>query len=267
MDFTPVLQNDFFKEGFLGYGEKGDITAFSFAHILPLIIGIGLILLIYFNRDRIRYSKYENTYCVILGILCIIGELLYYWRLCYVGGGGTNTKLTNMLTKFPLQVCDLTAIVSSIMMLNKNKSCYQYCAYVCLTLGLIPLFTVEQIASCGPTYLRYYQYWIQHIMPIVATFYMTFVHNFKIEKKGIIITLSLLYVLAAISMYANATIPGAHFMYLAGDTFIAKYFPDSQMLRLIIMTIAAIPLFFLVYYLVHKFNLKEERRLNALITC
>lgn len=263
MDFTPVIQNNFFKEGFLGYGEKGDITAFSLAHILPLVIGIGLVLLIYFNRDKIRKSKHENTYCVILGIFCIIGELLYYWRLCYVGSGGTKSELTHMLTKFPLQVCDLTAIVSSIMMLNKNKTCYQYCAYVCFTLGLIPLFTVEQITTCGPAYLRYYQYWIQHIIPIVSTFYMMFVHNFIIEKKGIFITLALLYPLAAISMYANITIPGAHFMYLVGDTFIAKYLPDSQILRILIMTAAAIPLFCIVYHLIHKYNLKEEKRLKA----
>lgn len=262
MNLTPVLQNDFFKQGFLGYGEEGDILAFSFAHIVPLIIMVICILLIYFKRDNIRESKHENTYRVILGVICLLGELIYYWRLCYVGSGDISKP--NMLSKFPLEVCDLSAILAAIMLLNKNKSCFQYCAHVCLTLGLLPLFSVDVISTCGPHYIRYYQYWFQHIGPVVGTFYMLFVHNFKIEKKGIIFTYIALFLLAAISIPANSLIKDAHFMYLQGDIFISKYLPDSQILRLLIVSVCALPLFFLVHYLVHKFNIKEEKRLKEL---
>lgn len=261
MDLTPVLQNDFFKEGFLGYGEEGDILAFSLAHIIPLILMMICILLIYFKRDEIRKSKYENTYRVILGVICLLGELIFYWRLCYVGSG--DVEKTNMLSKLPLEVCDLTTLIAAVMLLNKNKGCFQYCTYVCLTLGILPLLSVDVISTSGPLYIRYYQYWFQHIGPVLSVFYMLFVHNFKIEKKGIIFTYITLFLLAAISIPANNIVKDAHFMYLQGDVFISKYLPNSQIIRLLIASVFALPLFFLVYHLVHKFNIKEEKRLST----
>ena len=49
-----VSHAEFYKDGFFGYGEKGDFTYFSFWHFLPIILLIGGIILTYFLKDKIK---------------------------------------------------------------------------------------------------------------------------------------------------------------------------------------------------------------------
>lgn len=241
---------NFYKNGFFGYGETGDFKSLSLAHFMPIIIAIVLIVLIYKYKEEIKNSKYENTIRLVLGLICLLAEFGFYWRLIY--SGPTKSTRNDFLAYLPIQVCQWSCIFAVIMMLNKNKFFFQYCCYVCLTLGLIPLVTPVVISREGPTYFRYYQYWCEHLAPIVSVLYMYFVHNFKPKKKGMLVAYFFLYVLVFFATKANNAISEVDYLYLVGNLSLAAYLPNNQYIRVAIISVALLPLFFLINYLFNR---------------
>ena len=206
---------EYYSEGFFGYNQTETFKYFSFAHLLPIILlGIG-IYLVYRFRDKLREWKHEDTFRTLMGVLLILNESAYYWRLLYVGNSQDGTS---MLTFLPLQVCEWTAYIAAFMLIKKNKHLYDIAFYVSLTLGLIPLATPAVLMQVGFGHFRYYSFWLEHILPIFGVFYMTFVHGFRPDFRRVYKPFAMLSILACLAIYANMHIEGANFMYLAAET-------------------------------------------------
>ena len=223
---------EYYHEGFFGYSETQLFNYWSIAHLLPLILlGIG-IFLIYRYREFFRNWKHEDTFRTLLGALLIFVEASYYWRLLYVGNSQDGTQ---MITFLPLEVCMWTAYIAAFMFIKKSKHLYDITFYIALSLGLLPLVTPAVIMKVGFGHLRYYTFWLEHLLPILGVFYMTFVHGFRPDYRKIYKPLAVLVVLASVAIYANLHIPGANFMYLssgtAGDS-LANILPESVWARL-----------------------------------
>ena len=69
---------EFYKDGFFGYGEKGDFKYFSFWHFLPIIILIAAIILTYIYRKKLASYKHEKHVRFILGCAILLFEAGYY---------------------------------------------------------------------------------------------------------------------------------------------------------------------------------------------
>ena len=243
-----TFKYEYYHEGFFGYSLEEDFSYFSLAHLVPIFLLIGAIYLVYRYREKIASWKGEETLRFCLGALLILNEGFYYWRLLYVGNGGSSV-LDPMLTYLPFQVCEWSAYIAAFMLMKKSRHLFDICFYVCLTLGAIPFFTPAVIMYTGPGYARYYQFWIEHALPIFAVFYMIFVHQFKPDYKKVYKPFAMLFVLAVIAMIANSHIEGANFMYLAkgtaGDS-IANVLPQNLWVRLGLYVVILCVLFALV---------------------
>ncbi len=237
---------EYHSEGFFGYSETPIFKYFSLAHLLPiLLLAIG-IFLVYRYRDRLRDWKHEDTFRTLMGVLLIFNECSYYWRLLYVGNSQDGTQ---MLTFLPLEVCEWTAYIAAFMLLKKNRHLYDIAFYITLTLGLIPLVTPAVLTRSGLAYFRYYSFWIEHIVPMLGVFYMTFVHGFRPDFRKVYKPLLMLSVLACFAIYANLNIPDANFMYLAAGTpgdSLANVLPSNIWLRLLVAFLILCVLFTLV---------------------
>ena len=240
---------EFYSSGFFGYSDTKDFSYFSLAHFLPIIILAVAIYLVYRYRDKLRNWKGEDSFRMIIAIVMILIEFAYYWRLLYVGTSGKEKQL---LTYLPLEVCEWTALIASIMLMKKNKHLFDIAFYIAMTLGVIPLITPAVIEYTGPGYFRYYQFWLEHLLPIFSVFYMIFVHGFKPDWKKAYKPLCFLLVLATFAIIANFNIPNANFMYLAATTdgdSLANILPQNIWLRalvgigliLVLFTIVSIP--------------------------
>ncbi len=210
-DFTY----EYHSEGFFGYSETPVFKYFSLAHLLPIFLLAVGIFLVYRYRGKLRAWKHEDTFRTLLGVLLIFNECSYYWRLLYVGNSQDGTQ---MMTFLPLQVCEWTAYIAAFMLIKKNKHLYDVAFYVTLTLGLIPLFTPAVITRVGLGHYRYYSFWLEHILPMLGVFYMTFVHGFRPDFRKVYKPFAMLAILAGLAIYANLHIPDANFMYLAAGT-------------------------------------------------
>jgi len=246
----------FFSEGFFGYGEKGDFQYFSIWHFLPIILLITGIILTYRYRDKIRNSKHEKTFRFILGTAMLIVEMSYFWRVLYIGCSDIGE--TNLLSRLPFQICEWTCIFAALMVLTENKSCFDIDVFVCLTFGLLPLILPAVIQRAGPTYYRYYQFWLEHILPIYSVFYMMFVKGFRYNIKKVYKPLIFFVILGAICIYLNNQIPNATYMYLQGDDLgeaITAIAPKSQYGRLLVLLgieAVLVAVEYLIFRLVYK---------------
>jgi hypothetical integral membrane protein (TIGR02206 family) len=233
---TKPFEYEYYHEGFFGYSLEENFSYFSLAHILPILLLIGAIFLTYKYRAKLASWKGEEIFRFCLGAALIFNEAFYYWRLLYVGNGGSSVQ-DPMLTYLPFQVCEWSAYIAAFMLMKKSRHLFDICFYVCLSLGVIPFFTPAVIMYTGPAYARYYQFWIEHALPIYAVFYMIFVHNFKADYKKIYKPFAMLAVLATLAIIANNNIESANFMYLAkgtaGDS-IANVLPQNIGVRLVL---------------------------------
>ena len=243
----------FFKDGFFGYGEPGDFTYFSPAHFVPILVLIAAIWLVWHFRDRLRDWKHEETLRFFMAFTLMILDMSYYWRLLYVGS--SDPAQQTLLLELPLQVCGWTCIACIFMLAKKSPVLYQFCFYTCLTWGIFPLVTPSVITATGPAYYRYYQFWLEHMLPIISVMYLTFVHGFRPKLRGIAIAWGVLAALLTLSLICNANIEGANYLYLSAGTadgggspmdFLIKIAP-ALWLRLLILAAVATALFFAAY--------------------
>lgn len=243
----------FFSEGFFGYAEKGNFKYYSLAHFIPLILLALAIYLTYRYRDKLKNWKHEENLRFAFAFVMLLAEMSYFWRLLYVGS--SNPEMTTLLDKLPLQVCEWTCICAIFMITKKSELLYQVCFYVCLTIGIFPLLTPSVISQTGPAYFRYYQFWFEHILPIVAVFYMTFVHGFRPKFKGIALSTGFMMALGAMALICNFNIEGANYLYLARGTtdgggsimdVLIKIAPNVWA-RLAFLTVVVLAMFFLAY--------------------
>ena len=266
----------FFNEGFFGYGEKGNFKYWSLAHFAPIILFGVAIYLLFRYRAALREWKHEENFRFGLGIAMIICEMSYYWRLLYVGPGNLNEY--NLLDKLPLQVCGWTCILCAIMLFKKSKFIYPICFYVCLTIGVFPLLTPAVISTAGPGYYRYYQYWLEHILPPLGVLYMTFVHGYRVKMRDMIKPACFLAILAPLACLANFYLPklvpgeagyNPNYLYLAVGTadgggslmdVLMKIAP-TLWLRLLLLGVVVAILFFSAYY-IQKGIIKLYDRVN-----
>ncbi len=235
-----------FFEYFFGKGDTEEFTAFSLAHLIPILIGIALILLVYRLKDKIAKSSAETAIRYILAFSLIVSEMSYFWRLVGVPSLGANP-----IDHLPITVCGWAAIFCSYMLVGKSQSLFDISYFWIFSGTIFALFTPTVITFTGPTRFRFYQFWIQHIFVYVAVFYMIFVHKMRPTFKSAVKSYSCLLVLATIAFFANRILgPGANYLFMAKpeDTpSILDILPPNFVLRLLVMFAVITLMYFLAY--------------------
>lgn len=238
---------DFFTY-FFGAAPEGTVEfkTFSMAHLIPILFMIGVILLIYTQRDRIRQWSHETAIRYALGFAMIICEMSYFWRLV-----GVTSLNPNPVDHLPITVCGWCVIFCSYMIVGKSKTLFDI-AYFWLFAGTIfALITPTVITQTGPTRFRYYQFWLEHTLGYVAVFYMIFVHKFRPTVRSAFKSYGMLVILACVAFFANEVIgPGANYLYMArpeSTPSILDMLPPNHTLRIVVMGAIVTTMFFLSY--------------------
>lgn len=230
---------------FFGQGDTVEFKYFSFAHILPILFMISVIILIYKFRTQLKNSKREDKLRLTLAFILIITEMSYFWRLC-----GVPSLDPTPIDHLPITVCGWAIIFSSFLILTKNQTLFDIVYFWVFAGSTFGLLTPTVITYCGPTRFRYYQFWLEHISGFIVVFYMIFVHNFRPNWKSMLKSYLSLIVLAIIAIIANNMLPGANYLYVARpeDTAsILDFLPKNYIVRLILMAAIITLLFFVIY--------------------
>lgn len=243
-----------FCQYFFGRGEAAEFTLLSAAHILPILLLLGVIALIYCLRNRIRSGKWEEKLRYAIAFTLIICDMSYYWRL-----SSAPWLSAGVIESLPIGVCGWSVILCSFMMIGKKQTLFDICYFWLLSGSLFALLTPTPITFTGPTRFRYYQFWVEHTMGYVAIFYMIFVHGMRPTVKSAFKSFGALVILAAVAYYVNTLIPGANYLYMArpeAAPSVLDILPANFALRLTIMTAAIAAMYALAYL---PWYLKDRR--------
>ena len=235
-----------FLRYFFGKGETEEFTNFTLAHLLPILVAVGIIFWIYKKRDKISNTKNEHVFRYILAFALIISEMSYYWRLIAI------TDLNpNPVDHLPITVCGWVAVFASFMLIGKSQTLFDLSYFWAFSGSIFALITPTVITYTGPTRFRFYQFWGEHLLCYVAIFYMIFVHKMRPTKKSFVKAYVGLIALAAIAYFANDLIgPGANYLFMAkpeATPSILDILPPNFALRLLVMASAVTLLFVLAY--------------------
>ena len=239
---------------FFGDGEQQEFAIFTFAHLAPILVALGVILLIYLKRDEIRNFKHEETLRYILAFALIISDMAYYWRLVGMPSLGANA-----IENLPIGVCGWAVIFCSYMVVGKKQSLFDIAYFWLLTGSLFALITPTPLNFTGPTRFRYYQFWAEHTLGYIAIFYMIFVHKMRPTIRSAVRSYGALAIFAVIAYCVNTMIPGANYLYMArpeSAPSVLDILPPNFALRLLIMA-AVITLMFGLAYL--PWYIKDRR--------
>ena len=250
-----------FVHYFFGAGTEPEFANFTLAHFLPILVAVGLILLTYRLRDKIRTCAHEEKFRYAIAFALIVSEMAYYWRLV-----GMPELEPNPIDNLPIAVCGWAAILGSFMVVGKNQKLFDIIYFWLFSGSIFALITPAVIAYTGPTRFRYYQFWTEHLMGYVAVFYMIFVHGMRPTVKSAIRSWIWLAVLGVIAFATNRYLgPGANYLFLAKPEdapSVLDILPPNFLLRIIIMASVVTAMFFVSYL---PWYLKDRKAKKATV--
>lgn len=246
----------FYSEGFFGYGEYGDFQSFGFWHFLPIALCVAAVILTAIKREAFCTWKKEKSFRYVLSFVMLMAEMSYFWRILYVGDEyGTSS----LMSRLPMQLCQWGLICCVYMIISLNDSLFSINFFVTLVGATIAIFMPIVITRCGPAYFRYYQFWLEHLLPIYCTLYAMIVHKKRPKYRYLWISYFLMLLMAIPASIANLAFPEANYFYLKLDI---PFLPESYFLRVIIYSIIIITAFHLLWFawcgIDHWMKKKEE---------
>lgn len=245
---------------FFGQGVEQEFSLFTIAHIAPIVLMIGVIFLIRWQKDRIRAWKHEPALRYILAFALLISEMSYYWRL--VGVPGLNP---NAIDHLPIFVCGWVVVFCSLMVIGKTQSLFDISYFWLLSGSVFALLTPTPLQFAGPTRFRYYQFWAEHTLGYIAVFYMIFVHGMRPTIKSAVRAYIALGVLAVFAYWVNTMLPGANYLYMArpeAAPSVLDILPPNFALRITIMAAVITALFGIAYL---PWYLKDRKAKKAAV--
>lgn len=244
----------FGSDGFFGRGETGDFEYYSAAHIIPILLLLVGIFLVYKYKENIKAWKFEGRLRFIVAFMLDLVLMSYFWRLLYVGNDwGYDT----MLVGLPLDVCFWGTLFCIFMITSQNDTLFGLNFFLTIVLGVLPIIMPTVISKTGPGYYRYYQFWIEHTVPILMTFYMMFVHGKKPKYRHIWYSYGFLLLMTGPAMYFNKIVPEANFLFLNTGSSemgsnVTMLFPNSPIIKFVGYSIVVIAMFHIAFFIYKK---------------
>ena len=243
---------------FFGEGTEVEFSLFTFAHLAPILVGIGIILLIYFFRNKLALSPNEHRFRYAIGFTMIISEMAYYWRLV-----GIPELETSPQANLPIAVCGWLVILGCFMIVGKNQYLFDICYFWALCGTTFALATPTVLNYAGPTRFRFYQFWTEHLIGYIGIFYLIFVHKMRPNFKSLIRSWCWLAILAIVAYITNVIVgEGANYLFLArpeAAPSILDILPPNFALRTSIMVVVMTALYFLAYLPWYLMDRKKKK--------
>jgi len=150
---------------------------FSPSHTIALLLILLLCILLFIFRQHIKSSLNERFYRYFMVFFLITPLILFNVFHIYHNTWDIGSTL-------PLEFCRMSAILSAIMLINKNYTLYEI-NYFWGLCGTTQALITPNIGNYDLPHFLYFQFFSYHGFVIIAVFYMTFVHKFRPAHKSI----------------------------------------------------------------------------------
>ena len=231
---------------FFSWGSEPEFALFTPAHFAPILFMLAMVFLTRKFKNQLRQSKFEVNLRYIMAFLLIISDMAYYWRVA--GHPGLTPDPAQHL---PISVCGWAAIFCSYMLIGKSQTLFDISYFWILSGSVFALLTPTPLTYTGPTRFRYYQFWTEHTMIYIATFYMIFVHGMRPTIKSALKSYAALWAMVVIAYFVNQLVgEGANYLFMArpeAAPSVLDILPPNFILRTFIMAAVITGLYVVAY--------------------
>ena len=248
-----LMTVQFYKDGFFGYGESGDFQMFGLWHFLPIGLLILAMVLTTIRRDRFKQWKHEVRFRYLLSFVMLIVEMSYYWRILYVGNDSGKGTL---MSRLPMQLCQWGLICCVYMIISLNDTLLGINFFITFFGAILAIAAPIVISRTGPGYYRYYQFWLEHLLPIYGTYYVMVVHGKRPKYWHLWLSYAGMLAMTIPASILNLTFEEANYFYLKLDL---PFLPESYMLRVVIYSLITIAFFHLLWGVLQLIDHRKKR--------
>lgn len=190
-------------------GNQFVFKSFGLVHILYLLFFIGLIVLTYVYRDKIKNSKLKEIIRYFLIFEFIILYITFY--IWYFYNDPSGVSLVN--NGLPLHWCGLIGYLSIFMLISKNEYTYGVFYFWGLTAPLLGLIFPAFSEQFGIDHYRLHEYFLIHGSMFYTVFFLRNIYDLKPKKTDVYKAFYALILLTVIIYILNLNL-GTNYLYL-----------------------------------------------------
>lgn len=180
-------------------------SPFSLAHLLPVLILLGLLFLVVIYKNKLRENPLADKFIrYFIAITMVSMEFIYYaWVI-------TNSGF--MLSLLPFGLCAISMYLTAITLISGSKKLFKI-VFPWAIIGAIMSLIVADLAYTFP-HFRYLHYFGNHEMFLFANLYLVIVKGYKMTYKDILRSSLLLFIMALVLLIVNPLL-GTNHMFLS----------------------------------------------------
>ncbi|MGP4071755.1 YwaF family protein [Piscibacillus sp. B03] len=216
---------------------------FTFEHIMMLIITVVLIMGLYFFREEIR-NQFRRSVKFILITLLILSEAIFHvWFIIH--------DRWDITINLPLQLCSISLYLCVWMLITKSNNVFEVAFFISMTGAAIAIITPELFF--GFPHLRFFQFFIAHIVIVLSCFYMLWVERLALTFRSVIKAFLILNAIAFVVYWVNQWL-GSNYMFLANQPSNASIidFLGPYPWYIVSLEAIAVALFLIIFFIYKK---------------
>ncbi|WP_459500382.1 YwaF family protein [Bacillus sp. C1] len=192
-------------EAYFGALPSETFVPYSKQHvIILLIIGIGAYFL-YHCQDILREQQWNMMVRYIMAFLFIGSEIgLDVWQM--------KAGIFQLSTSLPFELCTISLLLATIMLVTKSYKIYEIVFFTGI-IGASQAILTPNLQYAFP-HFRFIEYFIAHVLLILAPLFMTWVEGYRPTLRSIKRTMIFLNILIPMVSFVNYK-TGGNYMFLA----------------------------------------------------
>lgn len=212
---------------------------FSSPHLFVLGVSIGVILLLYHFRSKIRENGYQPYIRYGLAGVLLLTEIGFQlWHM--------DTENWSAAYMLPLQLCSVSLLLSVVMLLRKSYRLYEIVFFWGLGGAGQAMITPELFYPFP--HFRFFHFFIAHLCILLACLYMTWVEQYRPTHQSIWKATISLNLLLPVALVAN-WLTGGNYLFVShkpGNPSLLDYLGPYPW-YIASLEIVAILLFYVLY--------------------
>jgi hypothetical integral membrane protein (TIGR02206 family) len=222
---------------------------FGFSHLLAILFFVTVYILLLVFKDKLT-PKFDLYFRKILAVSLVFMEFSFYlWNF---------SKGNFSLTLLPLGLCALSMYFTSYALFTKNEKVFRFIFPWAVSGALISL-VIANLDYNFP-HFRYFHYFYNHGIFMVANLYMLTILKFKFNYQDLLKSGVILLIYAIIIYPLNFLLDTNHLFLRelpSEATFMFSFLGDFWVLGFVF---AIFILFHLIYLGVHFYHLSQTKK-------
>lgn len=225
--------------------EAYPFVMFSLEHIMMLVITVVLVIGLYFFREKIRNQLRRSVKLILVTLLILSEATFQMWFIIH--------DRWDITINLPLQLCSISLYLCAWMLITKSYKVFEVAFLISMTGAAIAIITPELFF--GFPHLRFFQFFIAHIIIVLSCFYMLWVERYALTFRSAIKAFLTLNAIAFVVYWVNQLL-GSNYMFLANkpsNTSIIDFLGPYPW-YIVSLEAIAISIFLMIFFIYKKFQ-------------